>query len=129
MANSAPQGVPSGGVPSGASTSDVLTAIKNIVTALATASQSYLNVQGTLNAADITVPTVVKASPGRIATVSVLTAGTAVGLVYDGATLTATKRPLGVIPTTVGVFTVNLATSFGILVVPGAGQAVTVGYS
>ena len=43
----------------GASTSDVLTAIKNIVTALATAAQNYLNVQGLINAAGIVAPTVV----------------------------------------------------------------------
>jgi len=112
-----------------ASTSDVLSAIKNIVTALANATQTYLNVNGTLNAANIATPTVVKTSAGRIAEVSVLTAGTAPGIIYDGATLTATTKPLGVIPNTVGIFTVNLATSFGLLVVPGTGQVVTVGYS
>jgi len=112
-----------------ASTSDVLSAIKNIVTALANATQTYLNVNGTLNAANISTPTVVKTSAGRIAEVSVLTAGTAPGIIYDGATLTATTKPLGVIPNMVGIFTVNLATSFGLLVVPGTGQVVTVGYS
>jgi len=112
-----------------ASTSDVLSAIKNIVTALATATQTYLNVNGTLNAANIATPTVVKTSAGRIARISVITAGTSTGIVYDGETLTATTKPLGVMPNTVGIFTVNLATSFGLLVVPGTGQVVTVGYS
>ena len=112
-----------------ASTSDVLSAIKNIVTALANATQTYLNVNGTLNAANISTPTVVKPSAGRIANISVLTAGASPGKIYDGATLAATTKPLGVIPNTVGIFTVNLATSFGLLVVPGTGQVVTVGYS
>src|ERR1700744_577939 len=85
-----------------ASTSDVLTAIKNIVTALAIAAQNYLNVQGAVNAANISSPTVVKTSAGRIASVSVLTAGSATGLIYDGATLTATTKPVYVIPTSVG---------------------------
>lgn len=51
-----------------ASTSDVLSAIKNIVLALATAAQNYLNVQGAKNAAAISTPTVIKTSlkPHRI---------------------------------------------------------------
>ena len=112
-----------------ASTSDVLSAIKNIVTALAQATQTYLNVNGTLNAPNISAPTVVKNAPGRIANVSVIAPGTMPGTIYDGATLKSTSKPLGVIPNTVGIFTVNLPTSFGLLVVPGTGQIVTVGYS
>jgi len=114
-----------------ASISDVLTAIKNIVTALATAAQNYLNVQGAVNAANISSPTVVKTSAGRIASVSVLTAGSATGLIYDGATLTATIKPVYVIPTSVGTepYVVNMPLSFGLLVVPGSGQVVTVSYS
>jgi hypothetical protein len=115
--------------PSGASISDVLTAIQNIVKALNNATQTYLSVNGTLNAANIAGTTLVKSTAGRIATVSVLTAGTTVGLVYDSATLTGLTKPLGVIPNTVGTFALNLPISFGLLVVPGAGQVVTVGYS
>lgn len=112
-----------------ASTSDVLTAIKNIVTALSTENTNYLNVNGQLNAAGLTAPTVVKPVAGRIASVSVLVAGSGVGHVYDGATLSATTKPLSVILNTVGVFVVNLPASFGIVVVPGTGQTVTVSYS
>src|SRR6267142_6130456 len=110
-----------------ASTSDVLSAIKNIVTALANATQTYLNVNGTVNFAAITAPTVIKSAPGRIANVSVITAGTSPGMIYDGTTLTATTKPLGAIPNTVGIFTINLPLSFGLLVVPGAGQSVAGG--
>jgi hypothetical protein len=117
----------------GASTADVLTAIKNIVTALATATQAYLNVQGITNAANISVPTVVKPTGGRIARVSVIVAGSSTGFVYDGATLTATTKPLWIIPETAATngepYTVNFATSFGLLIVPGNGQTVSVGYS
>lgn len=112
-----------------ASTSDVLSAIKNIVLALNNAAQTYLNVNGTVNAANITTPTVVSSAAGRIATVSVLTAGTTVGAIYDSVSLTAKTKPMGVIPNATGVYTVNLPVSFGIVVVPGTGQAVTVGYS
>jgi hypothetical protein len=117
----------------GASTSDVLTAIKNIVTALATAAQNYLNVQGATNAAAISVPTVVKASPGRIARVSIIVAGSGTGFIYDGVTLAATTRPLWVIPETAKAdgepYEVDFACAFGLLVVPGTGQTVSVGYS
>src|ERR1700735_394764 len=103
----------------GASTSDVLSAIKNIVTALATAAQNYLNVQGLINAANISTPTLVSTKAGRICSVSVLTAGSATGLIYDGALLTATTKPIYVIPTSVGTepYVVNMPLSFGLLVV------------
>ena len=115
----------------GASTSDVLTAIKNIVTALATAAQNYLNVQGLINAANISTPTLVSTKEGRICSVSVLTPGSATGLIYDGALLTATTKPIYVIPTSVGTepYVVNMPLSFGLLVVPGSGQVVTISYS
>jgi hypothetical protein len=112
-----------------ASTSDVLSAIKNIVLALATAAQNYLNVQGITNACAITTPTVVKAVAGRVAVVSVLTAGSAPGTIYDGATLSATTKPLVPIPNIVGVFSAPVAVNFGILVIPGTGQMVSIGYS
>ena len=114
---------------SGASLSDLLTAVKNIVLALATLTQDYLNVQGQVNAPNLTSPTIVKATAGRIAVVSVITAGTSTGKIYDSATLAASTKILGIIPTAVGVYPVNLPASFGILVVPGTGQAVTVSYS
>ena len=112
-----------------ASVSDVLSAIKNIVLALATASANYLNVQGQLNAAGLTAPTVVKPVGGRLASVSVIVAGSATGKVYDAASTGVTTKPLYVIPQTVGVFVVNLPASFGITVAPGSGQTVTVSYS
>jgi hypothetical protein len=116
-----------------ASTSDVLSAIKNIVLALATAAQNYLNVQGATNAAAISVPTVVKASAGRIASVSIIVAGSGTGFIYDGTTLTATTKPLWVIPEAAKSngepYVVNFPASFGLLVVPGTGQTVSVSYS
>lgn len=114
-----------------ASLSDIMSTVKNIVTALATEAQNYLDVQGAVNAAAISTPTVVKAVAGRIASVSVLVAGSATGLIYDGATLTATTKPIYVIPSAVGTepYVVNFPLSFGLLVVPGSGQTVTVSYS
>src|ERR1700679_1679330 len=116
-----------------ASTSDVLSAIKNIVTALATAAQNYLNVQGLINFAGITAPTVVKVSAGRICEISIITAGSGTGFVYDGATLTATTNTLWLIPEAAKSdgepYVVNLPCSFGVLIVPGAGQKLSGSYS
>lgn len=117
---------------SGASLSDILTAIKNLVTGLATATTNYLNVQGQITLCNITAPTVVKASAGRVCSVSVIAGGGAPGAIYDVATLTGARtKQLYVIPDSVGTepYVVNLAASFGILVVPGSEQNVSVSYS
>jgi hypothetical protein len=120
-----------GGLSNTASTSDVLTAIKNIVLALATAAQNYLNVQGIINSAAIVAPTIVKNTSGRIASVSVITAGSATGFVYDAVSLTDTSKPIYVIPMAVSAqpYVVNFPLSFGLVVVPGSGQKITVSYS
>jgi hypothetical protein len=120
-----PGNSPSGG----ASVSDILTALKNIVTALANDTQTFLDVQGSVNAPDISAPTLVKTGAGRVATVSILSAGTSVGTIYDAASLTDTTRPIVTIVNTVGVFTAPMPVSFGILIVPGSGQVVSVAYS
>lgn len=112
-----------------ASTADVLSALKNLVTALNNQTQTEQNIAGALNAANLSVPTLVKPTSGRLAVVSVIQAGTGTGTIYDGYTLTATTKPLYVIPSAVGVYPVNLPVSFGIVVVPGVGQFVTVSYS
>jgi hypothetical protein len=120
-------------VAGGIGASQLLTALQNVVTAINTASTAFLNVNGQTNAANISVPTVVKPSPGRIARVSIIVAGSATGFIYDGASLTARTKPLWIIPeagaTNGEPYEVNFATSFGLLVVPGTGQTVTVGYS
>lgn len=116
-------------VPTGASLSDMLTAVKNLVTAINNASQNYININGALSTPAFNIATVVKASGGRIVTISVLTAGTTQGAVYDGATLAATTKPLIPIPNVVGAYRVGWPTSYGILVIPGAGQTVAASYS
>jgi len=115
----------------GGSLSDMLTAVKNLVTGLATLAQNYLNVQGAQNFAGITAPTVIKASSGRIVRISVTSGGSSTGFVYDGAALGATTKPLYVIPMAVGTepYEVNLPASFGILVVPGSGMTVAGSWS
>ena len=113
---------------SNVSLGDLLTAAKNIVTAVAAAAKTYQTVAGSANMAAISANTVVKASPGRLCVVTVTTAGSAVGHVYDSSTA-ATGRPVFVIPTTVGVYQVFMPMQYGIYAAPGSGQVFTVGYS
>lgn len=113
----------------GVSLSDLLTALKNTVTAVSSLAQTYLNVQGAQNFAGLTAATVVKTSAGRIATISVIVAGSADGAVYDSVATGNTSKPLFVIPMTVGVYVVNLPASFGITIAPGTGQTVSGSFS
>ena len=108
---------------------DLLTAAKNIVTAIGNLSTQYLNVQGATNTAGIASSTVVKQSAGRLCSISVTTAGSAPGVAYDAASAGLTTRPLCAIPNTVGVFVINLPTNYGLVIVPGTGQVVTVSWS
>lgn len=114
----------------GASTADILTTLKNVVLALNNAAQTYLNVNGLTNYPEISTDlgpyVLVKSSAGRVATMSVLSAGSTPGAIYDG--LTGTK-PLCIIPNVVGLYVVNMPANYGILVAPGTSQVLTVSYS
>ena len=111
------------------SLTDILTAVKNIVTALNSSVQGYLNVNGAASKCGLSSATVVKTTGGRLSTVSVITGGSTVGYAYDSNSVSGTSLPLYVIPTTVGSAFVNLPFTNGLLVVPGTGQSVTVSYS
>lgn len=111
------------------SLSDLLTALKNVVTALNNATLAYRQVNGISTAEALTAQTVVKTSAGRVASVSVIVAGSAPGTLYDASQPNITLAPIYVIPNTIGVFVVNLPTDTGLVVVPGTGQTVTVSWS
>jgi hypothetical protein len=112
-----------------ASLNDILTVGQSIVKAVTSAAQTYQNVQGAQSAAAISAATVVKTTGGRICIVSVTTAGSTTGAIYDANATGVTTKPVYVIPDTVGRYEVNLPTSYGILVVPGTSQVVTVSWS
>jgi hypothetical protein len=112
-----------------ASLDDILTATKNVVTALNNDGQIYLNVAGAQIKPAITAANVVKSSAGRIANVVVIVGGSATGMVYDANATGVTTNPVYVIPTTPGVYVVNMPLSIGLVVAPGTGQTVTVSYS
>ena len=113
------------------SLADILTASKNIVTAINNAAQAYLNVNGIQTQIGIVVgtPALVKSGSGRIAYVSVTATSTTAGHIYDATDAAATTNELCQIPTIVGVFQINLPYVNGLVVAPGTGQTVTVSYS
>lgn len=112
-----------------ASLSDILTTGKNIVTAISNIVQTYINVQGAQNSGNLTSATLVQLGLCRLASVSVTTAGSAVGYIYDTNSAASTANPIYVIPNTVGITFVNMPVGLGLVVAPGTGQAVTVSYS
>lgn len=109
--------------------SDILTAAKNVVTAINQLGQTYLQVQGSRQSSGITAATLVQSGQGRVARVSVIVAGSAAGAIYDASASTATTNQVWVIPNTVGVTDVNLPVNNGIVVVPGTGQTIAISYS
>ena len=112
-----------------ASLSDILTATKNIVTALNQLGQTYLQVQGTKIATDITTATLVQSGQGRIARVSVTVAGSSDGAIYDASSASLTTGKLLLVVKTHGIYEVNLPVNNGIVVAPGTGQTIAICYS
>lgn len=116
--------------PSGASLSDILTAIKNVAVNIANLGQTLLAINGQQTAPAIAGgPLLQKLGPGRVAFVNVTVAGTAPGAIVDANSAAATAPVIYVIPNAVGSVFVNLPISLGLVVIPGAGQTVTVSYS
>ncbi len=111
-----------------ASLSDILSSIQNIVSAINNVAQTYLQVNGISTAYGVGSATVVKSSPGRLASVSVIVAGSS-GEIYDATSTTITSKPIYIIPATLGVVFVNMPFAAGLVVAPGSGQTVSVSYS
>lgn len=111
------------------SLSDILTATKNIVTALNQLGQTYSGVVGSKITAGISAATLVKKGEGRIARVSVTVAGSAAGSIYDASDAASTTRKIWVIPNTLGITEINMPVNNGIVVAPGTGQTVSISYS
>lgn len=85
---------------------------------------------GTLNTYDITAATVVKATPGRIAKISIVVAGSAPGTVNDCATTgaVAVTNEIAALPNTAGITNFDWPCTTGIVVTPGTGQTVAISY-
>ncbi len=81
---------------------------------------------------DISTATVVKAAPGQLVTISVISAGTTVGTANDSLTTAGASiaNQIAAIPNTAGsIQQINWKCSNGIVIVPGTGQVISVAYN
>jgi hypothetical protein len=87
--------------------------------------------QGTKTFFNITANTLVKASRGRVARISVIVAGSGNGSVHDAATIGAAgaTNNLAAIPfAAIGILNIDMPVSNGIVVKPGTGQTLAISY-
>jgi hypothetical protein len=114
-----------------ASIEDLLSVVQNLVIAVNGVAQTLHDSDGQASIENITAATLVHAGRGRIVRVSVTTAGSTVGSVYDCASLTlaAAATLMATIPNVVGVYEFRLPYDFGLVVTPGTSQVVCVSYS
>lgn len=114
-----------------ASLDDILTTQKNGVVAINANNNIFLQSIGTVTSVSVSATTLVFTGSGRIVNMSVITAGSAAGLVHNASSVggITTANALCVIPTTVGVHVCNQVFTNGLVIDPGAGQVVNVTYS
>ena len=109
---------------------DILSPLKNLVTATGADTQNNTILAGALDFWKLTTATVVKSSPGRIERISLIATGSATGTVYDAVSTTDTTRPIYTITNgATGIQIVDLPCQYGIVVAPGTGQTVSGSYS
>jgi hypothetical protein len=111
------------------SLSDILTAAKNIAVAINNAAQVYLKVQGTSRSAPLTTTTLVSSGQGRLASVSVIVAGSTDGIIYDSSAVGTLTNAIAVIDNVLGVTVINMPYNSGLVVFAGAGMTLAVSYS
>lgn len=113
------------------SLSDIFTVAKNIAVAINSLAQTYLKVQGASRSVTMaaTTATLVSSGQGRLASISVVVAGSTSGLIYDSNNTATLTNTLAAIGNTVGITFANLPYNSGLVVVPGTGMTVVVTYS
>jgi hypothetical protein len=111
------------------SLSDILTAAKNIAVAINNVGQIYLRVQGAQRSATMTTTSLVASGQGRLASVSVIVAGSTEAIIYDSNLATSLTNTLAVVDNLLGVTVINMPYNNGLVVVPGTGMTLVVSYS
>lgn len=111
------------------SITDIFSAAKNIAVAINNAAQVYLKVQGAQRSETLTGTALVSTIQGRLASVSVVVAGSTDGIIYDSSVSTTLVNALAVIDNVIGVTVINMPYNTGLVVVPGTGMTVVVSYS
>ena len=129
LANRGQNPAPVGQGPAGTSPSDQLTVWRQLTQAVNNLAETLVNITGAQNFPEISVTTLVKTGVGRCCLVSVTTAGTTEGQVFDTSLVTSTANLVSLIPQDVGVYVLNIPVALGIVINPGEGQVVTVSYS
>lgn len=86
--------------------------------------------QGSQSALGLAASTVIKTGSGRVARVSITTAG-AIGAIYDAASVGAAGAAnlIGSIPATVGVYYFDFPFNNGLIYIPGSAQVASISYS
>jgi len=129
LPNRAPAITPIGQGAAGTSPSDQLTVWRQLTQAVNNLAETILNINGKQNSPEISMTTLVKTGAGRVAIVSVTTAGSTEGQVFDTNLVTSTANLVALIPQDVGVYVLNIPVALGIVINPGGGMVVTVSYS
>ena len=113
-----------------ASLDDLLTAAKNIVTAINGVNITVRASRGTLTSPTLMTDTVITTRPGRLVNFAVTITGSGNGALHNASTVaTATAANLLVIvPQTLGVVPVGQAFTVGLVYKRGTGQSANVTY-
>lgn len=111
------------------SLSDILTAAKNVVTSVNQLGLTYLKVQGATRSITMTSSTLVVSGQGRIASVSVIVAGSTACVIYDSNNAASTTSAIAAVTNAIGVTVINMPYNNGLVVVPGTGMTVVITYS
>lgn len=109
---------------------DFLTAQKNGVIAINAYTEAANFHAGKQSSSEISTTTVLKTSAGWVAMVSVILAGSTPGYIYDTNTASnLTGMRIYQIPNVAGIYPVMMPIDVGLVVVPGNGQVVAMGFS
>jgi hypothetical protein len=108
---------------------DILTTQKNGVNGINAVAASNYFLAGKATAPALAATSLVRSGAGWVARVSVTVAGSTAGTIYDSNSSSTLINPIAVIANTVGITTINIPVTNGIVFVPGTGMTATVSYS
>lgn len=113
-----------------ASLDDILTSLKNVVTAANGVAQGLKRQVPDSTSGQLAADTLVQTGFVRVIGISVVAAG-AVGALYDAATiaLASADEQVFVVPATVGYISLNMVFADGLVYKPGLAQLATIFYT
>jgi hypothetical protein len=117
-----------------ASTDDILSAQKNGVQAINNLAQVTKNIVGAVSSGTISATTYIPTTYGWIGKISIITAGSTNGTIYDASSTASasSSNALVTIPSTATagtIVTVNMPVTNGLVITPGTGMVLVVSYS